>query len=132
MTAVLPTPESSALAADSQDIAAGQPGLAAQLAVAAYRASPTEDATAALYAALQSPLLRGLRWLWVSLGHLWRKSLVMPATTAVASTQPNMIMIQVRTSMNIPQPPFPVFGIQLAASRRSRPGTRSWKEYGKG
>src|SRR6202034_3824964 len=49
--------QSSTLAADSQDLAADQPGLAAQLAVAAYRTSPTEDATSALYAALQSPLL---------------------------------------------------------------------------
>jgi hypothetical protein len=48
---------SSTLAADSQNLSADQPGLAAQLAVAAYRTSPTENATAALYAALQSPLL---------------------------------------------------------------------------
>lgn len=48
---------SGALAADSRDLMANQPGLAAQLAVAAYRAAPTQDATTALYAGLQSPLL---------------------------------------------------------------------------
>lgn len=36
--------------------------------------------------------------------HLWRKSRVMPATTAVASTQPNAIRIQVKIIMNSPQP----------------------------
>ena len=45
------------LAADSQAVSASDPGLAAQLAVAAYRSSPTEAAATALYSALQSPLL---------------------------------------------------------------------------
>jgi WD40 repeat protein len=48
---------SSRLAADSQALSASDPGLAAQLAVAAYRSSPTEAAATALYSALQSPLL---------------------------------------------------------------------------
>jgi hypothetical protein len=48
---------SGTLAADSQALSASDPGLAAQLAVAAYRSSPTQAATAALYNALQSPML---------------------------------------------------------------------------
>ena len=48
---------SGTLAADSQALSASDPGLAAQLAVAAYRSSPTQAATAALYSSLQSPML---------------------------------------------------------------------------
>ena len=48
---------STTLAADSQSVGADDPGLAAQLAVAAYRSSPTQDATTALYTALEAPLL---------------------------------------------------------------------------
>jgi hypothetical protein len=48
---------SGTLAADAQALSASDPGLAAQLAVAAYRSSPTQAATTALYSALQSPLL---------------------------------------------------------------------------
>jgi len=48
---------SGTVAADSRDLATSDPGLAAQLAVAAYRTAPTQDAATALYGALQSPLL---------------------------------------------------------------------------
>lgn len=48
---------SSTLAEYSQALAPTDPGLAAQLAVAAYRTAPTQDATTALNIALQSPLL---------------------------------------------------------------------------
>ena len=48
---------SGTLAVDSGDLLTSDPGLAGQLAVAAYRAAPTQDASSALYAALQSPLL---------------------------------------------------------------------------
>lgn len=48
---------SGTLAADAQALSASDPGLAAQIAVAAYRASPTQNAMNALYGSLQSPLL---------------------------------------------------------------------------
>ncbi|HEV2633502.1 MAG TPA: trypsin-like peptidase domain-containing protein [Actinocrinis sp.] len=48
---------SGTLAADAQALSASDPGLAAQLAVAANRTSATPDALDALYGALQSPLL---------------------------------------------------------------------------
>ncbi|MFI2206048.1 caspase family protein [Streptomyces sp. NPDC020192] len=44
------------LAADASALSATDPGLAAQLAVAAYRSAPTQDATTQLYTALAAPL----------------------------------------------------------------------------
>jgi len=48
---------SSSLAADAQSLSADDPGVATELAIAAYRASPTQDAATQLYAALDTPLL---------------------------------------------------------------------------
>ncbi|MGW3168267.1 caspase, EACC1-associated type [Streptomyces sp. NPDC001142] len=47
---------SASLAADASMVTATDPGLAAQLAVAAYRSAPTEDATTQLYSSLATPL----------------------------------------------------------------------------
>ncbi|MGW2882864.1 caspase, EACC1-associated type [Streptomyces sp. NPDC001233] len=44
------------LAAEASALSATDPGLAAQLAVAAYRSAPTQDATTQLYTALATPL----------------------------------------------------------------------------
>ncbi|MCX4791605.1 caspase family protein [Streptomyces sp. NBC_01221] len=44
------------LAADASALSATDPGLAAQLAVGAYRSAPTQDATTQLYTALAAPL----------------------------------------------------------------------------
>ncbi|MGW2701485.1 caspase, EACC1-associated type [Streptomyces sp. NPDC001340] len=44
------------LAADASALSSTDPGLAAQLAVAAYRSAPTQDATTQLYTALAAPL----------------------------------------------------------------------------
>jgi WD40 repeat protein len=48
--------DSSALAADAQAAAAIDPGLAAQLAVAGYRLSPTQDAANEMYTLLNRPM----------------------------------------------------------------------------
>jgi WD40 repeat protein len=48
---------SASLAADAAAISSIEPGLAAQLAVAAYRTSPTQDAVTQLYTALSTPFL---------------------------------------------------------------------------
>ncbi|MFI6658698.1 caspase family protein [Streptomyces sp. NPDC050523] len=47
---------STGLAADAEAIRTTDPGLAAQLAVAAYHSSPTQDAATQLYASLNTPL----------------------------------------------------------------------------
>jgi WD40 repeat protein len=52
--------ESVALAADAQAEATIDPGLAAQLAVAAYRLSPTLDATTEMYTLLNRPMDRAI------------------------------------------------------------------------
>lgn len=48
---------SASLAADAAAISTIQPGLAAQLAIAAYRTSPTQNAVTQLYATLNTPLI---------------------------------------------------------------------------
>ena len=52
--------QANSLAADAASLVPTDPGLAAQFAVAAYRASPTPSASSQLYASLQSPLDRVL------------------------------------------------------------------------
>lgn len=47
---------STQLAADAEAVRSTDPGLAAQLAIAAYRAAPIQDATGQLYASLSTPL----------------------------------------------------------------------------
>lgn len=48
--------QSSRLAADAEAARAADPGLAAQLAVAAYRSAPTQETATELYAAVRTPL----------------------------------------------------------------------------
>jgi WD40 repeat protein len=50
------TVDSTQLAADAQALQATDPGLAAQLAVAAYRFAPTEQAATEMYSSLSTPL----------------------------------------------------------------------------
>ena len=52
--------QANSLAADAASLVPADPGLAAQLAVAAYRTSPTPSASSQLYASLQTPLDRVL------------------------------------------------------------------------
>jgi WD40 repeat protein len=52
--------QANSLAADAASLVPTDPGLAAQIAVAAYRVSPTPSASSQLYASLQTPLDRVL------------------------------------------------------------------------